>query len=92
MLKNVLKSIKTFKNRKDEKIPVNNSEVNFNKEKYLKHLSNDVFTVKYKERSSGRVVEINPNINDPFYDNLYRNAFQTGEYILISGVLPDKWK
>lgn len=31
-------------------------------------------------------------INNSFYDRLCRNAFQTGEYILISGELPEKWK
>ena len=67
-------------------------EMAFDKEEYLKHLSEDAFVVKYKERSTGRVFEINPKINNSFYDRLCRNAFQTGEYILISGELPEKWK
>lgn len=67
-------------------------EIAFDKEEYLKHLSENAFIVKYKERSTGRVFEINPKINNSFYDRLYRNAFQTGEYILISGELPEKWK
>lgn len=68
------------------------SEIAFDKEEYLKHLSEDVFIVKYKERSTGRTFEINPKIDNPFYDTLYRNSFRSGEYILISGELPDKWK
>lgn len=68
------------------------SEIAFDKEEYLKHLSEDVFIVKYKERSTGRTFEINPKIDNPFYDTLYRNSFRSGEYILISGKLPDKWK
>lgn len=68
------------------------SEIVFDKEEYLKHLSEDVFVVKYKERSTGRTFEINPEIDNPFYDTLYRNLFRSGEYILISGELPDKWK
>lgn len=64
----------------------------FDEEKYLKDLSDNIFTVKYKESSTGRTFEVNPLINDQFYDTLYRNAFRSGEYILISGELPDKWK
>lgn len=67
-------------------------EIAFDKEEYLKHLSEDVFVIKYKERSTGRVFKINPQINNSFYDTLYRNAFRTGEYVLISGELPEKWK
>lgn len=64
---------------------------NWNNDKTKKDAKRDVFVVKYKERS-GRVFEINPKINNSFYDRLCRNAFQTGEYILISGELPEKWK
>lgn len=65
---------------------------NRNNDKTKKDAKRDVFVVKYKERSTGRVFEINPKINNSFYDRLCRNAFQTGEYILISGELPEKWK
>lgn len=65
---------------------------NWNNDKTKKDTKRDVFVVKYKERSTGRVFEINPKINNSFYDRLCRNAFQTGEYILISGELPEKWK
>lgn len=65
---------------------------NWNNDKTKKDAKRDVFGVKYKERSTGRVFEINPKINNSFYDRLCRNAFQTGEYILISGELPEKWK
>lgn len=51
-----------------------------------------LYEVKYKERSTGKIFEINPKIDNPFYDTLYRKAFRSGEYILISGELPDKWK
>lgn len=65
---------------------------NWNNDKTKKDAKRDVFVVKYKERSTGRAFEINPKINNSFYDRLCRNAFQTGEYILISGELPEKWK
>lgn len=65
---------------------------NWNNDKTKKDAKRDVFVVKYKERSTGRIFEINPKINNSFYDRLCRNAFQTGEYILISGELPEKWK
>lgn len=65
---------------------------NWNNDKTKKDAKRDVFVVKYKELSTGRVFEINPKINNSFYDRLCRNAFQTGEYILISGELPEKWK
>ena len=65
---------------------------NWNNDKTKKDAKRDVFVVKYKERSTGRVFEINPKINNSFYDRLCRNAFQTGEYILISGELPERWK
>lgn len=63
---------------------------NFNKDEYLKHLSEDVFTVKIRERSTGRIIELNPNIDNSFSDTMTRNLFHSGEYILISGNLPDK--
>lgn len=70
---------------------------NWNNDKTKKDAKRDVFVVKYKERSTGRIFEINPKINNSkinnsFYDRFFRNAFQTGEYILISGELPEKWK
>ena len=65
---------------------------NWNNDKTKKDAKRDVFVVKYKERSTGRVFEINPKINNSFYDRLCRNAFQTGEYILISGELNEKSK
>lgn len=65
---------------------------NFNKDEYLKHLSEDVFAVKIRERSTGRIIELNPNIDNSFSDTMTRNLFHSGEYILISGNLPDKWK
>lgn len=66
------------------------SKIDFNIEKNLTPLSDDVFIVKCKERSTGKIFEINPHINDSFYDSYYRKLFRSGEYILISGELPDK--
>ena len=63
-----------------------------NVQQYLKHLSEDVFTVKIRERSTGRILELNPNIDNSFSDTMTRRLFHSGEYILISGDLPDKWK
>lgn len=55
-------------------------------------MSEKVFTVKYQERSTGKIFEVNPNINDAYFDILYRNMFRSGEYILINGELPAKWQ
>jgi len=63
-----------------------------NVQQYLKHLSEDVFIVKIRERSTGRILELNPNIDNSFSDTMTRRLFHSGEYILISGDLPDKWK
>lgn len=49
-------------------------------------------TVIYMERSTGKTVEINPNINDAFFDTFYANMFRSGAFILISGELPAKWQ
>ena len=50
-----------------------------------------VFTVKIKERSTGKIIELNPNINNSYVDTMIRCLFQQGEYTLISGELPEKW-
>lgn len=52
----------------------------------------NMYSVKVKERSTGRVLELNPNIDNSFSDTMTRRLFHSGEYILISGDLPDKWK
>lgn len=88
MKSNISTAINNWNDGKIEKANINT----FNKEEYSKHLSEDIFIVKYKERSTGKIFEVNPQPNNSFYDTLYRNAFQSGEYILISGELPDKWK
>ena len=51
-----------------------------------------MFIVKIRERSTGRILELNPNIDNSFSDTMTRRLFHSGEYILISGDLPDKWK
>lgn len=75
-----------------KKANTNTSGNSFNEEEYLQHLSKDIFTVKYMERSTGKIVEVNPNINDAFFDTFYANMFRSGAFILISGELPAKWQ
>lgn len=70
----------------------NDSQDLFDEKGYLKHMSEKVFTVKYRERSTGRIFEVNPNINDAYFDTIYRNMFRSGEYVLIGGELPAKWQ
>lgn len=48
--------------------------------------------IKAKESSTGKIVCLNPNINDAYFDTLIRIKFISGELILIEGTLPDKWK
>lgn len=52
----------------------------------------NIYSVKVKERSTGRILELNPCIDNPFSDTMTRGLLHSGEYILISGNLPDKWK
>lgn len=52
----------------------------------------NMYSVKVKERSTGRILELNPYIDNPFSDTMTRGLLHSGEYILISGDLPDKWK
>ena len=52
----------------------------------------NIYSVKVKERSTGRVLGLNPYIDNPFSDTMTRGLLHSGEYILISGDLPDKWK
>ena len=59
---------------------------------YLKYLSNNIFTIKYKVCSTGEIMEVNPLANNAYFDTLYRCAFNSGEHILLEGELPDKWK
>lgn len=52
----------------------------------------NIYSVKVKERSTGRILELNPCIDNLFSDTMTRGLLHSGEYILISGDLPDKWK
>ena len=52
----------------------------------------NMYSVKVKERSTGRILKLNPYIDNPFSDTMTRGLLHSGEYILISGNLPDKWK
>ena len=47
---------------------------------------------KYMKCSIGKVNEINPKIDDVFFDTLFQKCFKSGEYILLSGELPSKWQ
>lgn len=52
----------------------------------------DLYSIKCKEQNTGILIELNPRIDDEFWDRVYRDKFATGEFILVSGELPDKWK
>lgn len=43
--------------------------------KYVKYLSSDILTIKVRERSTGRLLELNPDINDPFLIHVFANYF-----------------
>lgn len=61
------------------------------KSKFLNQ-SEEMICIKAKESSTGKVVDINPDINDAYWDTLMRNKFKIGELVLVEGKLPDKWK
>lgn len=48
--------------------------------------------IKAKERSTGKIVCLNSNINATYFDTLMRSKFASGELMIIEGTLPDKWK
>lgn len=52
---------------------------------------NEVYSVKVKD-STGTVFDLNPNVNNLFYDTAIKNCFLSGKFILLDGELPDKWK
>lgn len=47
--------------------------------------------IKAKETSTGKIVDLNPNINDAYFDTLICNKFKIGELVLVEGKLPNKW-
>lgn len=57
----------------------------------LLNQSEESIHIKAKESSTGKVVDLNPNINDTYFDTLICNKFKIGELILVEGKLPDKW-
>lgn len=61
------------------------------KSKFLSQVEESV-QIKVKEISTGKIVDINTNINDAYWDTLMRNKFKIGELVLVEGKLPDKWK
>lgn len=61
------------------------------KSKFLNQSEESIY-IKAKELSTGKVVDLNPNINDTYFDTLICNKFKIGELVLIEGKLPDKWK
>lgn len=58
----------------------------------LLNQSDESIYIKAKESSTGKVVDLNPNINDTYFDTLICNKFKIGELVLVEGKLPDKWK
>lgn len=50
----------------------------------------NIHSIKVKERSTGRILELNPCIDNPFSDTMTRGLLHSGEYILISGDLGGK--
>lgn len=60
------------------------------KSKFLSQVEESV-QIKAKETSTGKIVDINPNINDAYWDTLMRNKFKIGELVLLAGKLPNKW-
>lgn len=76
----------------EQKLREKGIEANKEDKECMERLGNKtVFTVKIKERSTGKIIELNPNINDSYFDTMIRCLFQQGEYTLISGELPEKW-
>lgn len=61
------------------------------KSKFLSQ-SEESVQIKAKETSTGKIVDINLNIKNAYYDTLMRNKFKTGELVLLAGKLPNKWK
>lgn len=61
------------------------------KSKFLSQVEESV-QIKAKEISTGKVIDLNPNINDTYFDTLICNKFKIGELVLVEGKLPDKWK
>lgn len=61
------------------------------KNKFLNQPEESV-QIKAKETSTGKIIDINPNINDAYWDTLMRNKFASGELTLLAGKLPNKWK
>ena len=52
----------------------------------------EIYSVKVKDSITGTVFNLNPNVNNSFYDTSIRNCFLSGKFILLDGELPDKWK
>ena len=61
------------------------------KSKFLSQVEESV-QIKAKETSTGKIVDLNPNINDAYFDTLICNKFKIGELVLLAGKLPNKWK
>lgn len=61
-------------------------------EDWIKWTSENVLTVKYKDRRTGKSYEVNPKIDNTFWDTYYKRGFSSGDFILLDGELPDKWK
>lgn len=60
------------------------------KSKFLSQ-SEELVQIKAKETSTGKIIDLNPNINDTYFDTLICNKFKIGELVLVEGKLPNKW-
>lgn len=51
-------------------------------EDWLKWTSENVPTVKYKDCCTGKIYEVNPKIDNTFWDTYYKRGFGSGDFIL----------
>ena len=52
----------------------------------------ELFPIKIFDQQTQRYLNLNPRIDDVFFDTLIRIKLRTQEYILVKGNLPEKWK
>lgn len=57
-------------------------------EDWLKWTSENVPTVKYKDCCTGKIYEVNPKIDNTFWDTYYKRGFGSGDFMLLDGELP----
>lgn len=59
------------------------------KSKFLSQVEESV-QIKAKETSTGKVIDLNPNINDTYFDALICNKFKIGNLCYLQET-PNKW-